>query len=251
MKLFLILLMFCSTLSFAATSDPMGLSDYVVNELHSDGNWYDRRMTNHEVDMFKAVGLILPDGSIKQASGSNSVAATQITKSPQAPVVPVVSPTPFLPKVHQSKRAIKNFHPSTHKIVSKPKPSSRQIAKKTKTKHSKHQQSKGTVQVRPAQFPSNPSRDEIHTMQQHIQSLERKIGKALDLSLSAYAVAEIPQATHGRTSIGGGTAQSKEGGALAIGGSKNFGSNYEYTVKVNLTHAGQTEAVGAGFGWEF
>jgi len=32
---------------------------------------------------------------------------------------------------------------------------------------------------------------------------------------------------------------------------KNFGSQYEYTVKVNLTHAGHTEAVGAGFGWEF
>ncbi len=79
--------------------------------------------------------------------------------------------------------------------------------------------------MRPTNFPSNPTRDEVHRMQQHIQSLERKIGKALDLSLSAYAVAEIPQATHGRTCIGGGTVVSEEVSALAIGASKNFGGH--------------------------
>ena len=104
------------------------------------------------------------------------------------PPKPVVVGTPYLPKEHHSKAAIKNFHPQTHKIVSKPKPTPQQIAKRTKTKHVGHKGSKGTVHVRPTTFPSNPTRDEIHTMQQHIQSLERKIGKAMDLSLSAYVV---------------------------------------------------------------
>lgn len=254
--LLIVLVMFCSLNTMGTSTDPMGLSDYIIKELHSDNKWYERRLTNHEVDLFKVTGVILPDGSINQykdnpESWSQGGANVIRSPKPSAKPVPVVTTKPFLPKKHHKKNAVKDFHPKTHKVVARKKPTHKEVGRRTKTKHVGHSASKGTIQVRPTNFPDNPTRDEIHQMQKQIQSIERRVGKALDLSLSAYAVAEIPQATHGRSSIGAGTARSSEGGAIAAGYSKNFGSQYEYTVKINFTHAGQTDSVGAGLGWEF
>ena len=84
-----------------------------------------------------------------------------------------------------------------------------------------------------------------------IQHLERSVGKALDLSLSAYAVAELPQATEGRSGVSIGLAANGGKNAEAIGFSSNFGKKHEYTIKINLTHSGHEDAVGAGLGWQW
>lgn len=230
-------------------ADPMGLSDYVIRELSSDGKtWQDRRLTNHEVDQFKAVGEILPDGTVLQhkddqrAIGGDSQVAYKPDNS--TPDVAAVATKPPHSKNIKGQNA-------TRKIVSKPLPSKHDIAQTTKTKPSDHASSKGTIHVRPANFPDNPTEQDIIRMQQHIQHIERTVGKALDLSLSAYAVAELPQATQGRSGISVGAASSDGKTAEAIGFSSNFGDSHEYTVKISLSHSGHEEAVGAGFGWQW
>ena len=258
---FITVIAFCTLIlstAYAENSDPMGLSDYVVNEIQSDGKRHDRRLTNHEVDMFRAVGEILPDGSVKQWSdtGTDGFGATNAVTR-----VPLPSPTPpanvaqpthsAYMKKHQDKKAIAHYSPGIHKISKKPKPSHHEIAKKTKTKHPEHKDSKGTIRVRPANFPDNPTHDEIVKMQQHIQHIERTVGKALDLSLTAYAVAELPQATEGRSGVSVGFSGSEGKVGAAVGYSSNFGDKHEYTVKISLSHAGHTDAVGAGFGWQW
>ena len=256
----LIFLTFFSTAVYSDTTDPMGLSDYVVQELHSDGRWHDRRMTNHEVDMFRAVGEILPDGSVLQHANVDSDptigGASQITRKPLPSPVAASNKTPSpkhsaYMKEHKDKKAIAHYSPNIHKIKKKPKPSRHEIAKQTKSKHKEHPQSKGTVEVRPVNFPENPTRDDIVRMQQHIQHIERTVGKALDLSLSAYAVAELPQATEGRSGISVGFSGADGGTGAAVGYSSNFGDKHEYTVKISLSHAGHTDAMGAGFGWQW
>ena len=240
---------------YAESSDPMGLSDYVILELHSDKKWYERWLTNHEVDLFRGVGEILPDGSVKQHLDEDGVVGTNITRQPLPDTTttePVVrSKHSAYMKKHKDKKAIAHFSPDTHKISKNPKPSHHEIAKETKTKHPEHKQSKGTIRVRPSQFPDNPSREDIVRMQRHIQHIERTVGKAMDLSVSAYAVAELPQATEGRSGISVGYAESEGNPGVAVGYSSNFGYKHEYTIKISLSHAGHTDAVGAGFGWQW
>ena len=246
--------------AYAESTDPMGLSDYVVQELHSDGTWHDRRMTNHEVDLFRAVGEILPDGSVLQHANVDADPtigdATQITRKPLPNPVAASNKTPSpkhsaYMKEHKDKKAIAHYSPNIHKIKKKPKPSRHEIAKQTKTKHKDHPKSKGLVEVRPTNFPKNPTHDDIVRMQQHIQHIERTVGKALDLSLSAYAVAELPQATEGRSGISVGVSNAEGKPGAAVGYSSNFGEQHEYTIKISLSHAGHTDAVGAGFGWQW
>lgn len=257
----------------ADVNDPMGLSEYVVSETapkgpadhytgsqhyykDADGNyWHDRRLTNHEAERFQKLGFINADGSV-DTTKSNTV-----HREPLQPVSPTPS-TATAPKQHKSsqvskkqvtsKEGIKHAgYPKHPRIQKKALPTSHQIASKTKTKHAAHPQSKGTVHVRPTNMPKNPSRDDIVRMQQHIQHIERQVAKALDLSLSAYAVAELPQATEGRSSVSFGGASADGETAAAVGYSSNFGAKHEYTVKISLSHAGHEEAVGAGIGYQW
>lgn len=223
-------------LSTNSYADPMGLSNYMVREQTADGStWVDRRLTNHEVAGLRAVGEILPDGSIKQHSDAGYGGGSQLTYTPsQANNKTTVKP--------QSK---------SRKIVKKPLPTKHEIATVTKTKPSGHAQSKGTIHVRPTNFPDNPTEKDIVRMQQHIQHIERTVGKALDLSLSAYAVAELPQATEGRSGVSFGFAANDGKTAEAVGYSSNFGDKHEYTVKISLSHSGHEDAVGGGFGWQW
>jgi len=260
---FIVAIAFCALIlstAYAENGDPMGLSDYVVQELGSDGTWHDRRMTNYEVDMFRAVGEILPDGSVLIHPDSDADPtigdATQITRKPLPSPISASNKAPSpkhsaYMKDHKDKKAIAHYSPDIHKIIKKPKPSHHDIARKTKTKHKDHPQSKGSVEVRPTNFPKNPTRDDIARMQRHIQHIERTVGKALDLSLSAYAVAELPQATEGRSGISVGFSGAEGKAGAAVGYSSNFGDNHEYTIKISLSHAGHTDAVGAGFGWQW
>ena len=254
----------------SASADPMGLTDYVISNLGPDGRtWVERRLTNHEVDLLKGTGQILPDGSVKQQSNDPSWAmgpSSQISKSPIVAPMAVPSPVPqAVPTPKPVPQAVPGRVPSAvptpmpahlapapnRQIVKKPKPNAHQIAKATNTKHPSHPLSKGTIQVRPTNMPANPTGQQIEQMQRHIQHIERSVGRALDLSLSAYAVAELPQATDGRSSLNVGMAAADGRVAEAIGFSSNFGHHNEYTVKISLSHAGHEEAVGAGFGWQW
>lgn len=241
----------------AENKDPMGLSDYVILEFGPDRKYHERRMTNHEVDMFRAVGEILPDGSVKQHNeedggfGVGSHAAYKpLQPTTSSNSAPIPKHSKYM-KEHKDKKAIAHYSPDIHKISKKPKPSHHEIANKTKTKHPEHKESKGTIRVRPTNFPENPSHEDIVRMQRHIQHIERTVGKAMDLSVSAYAVAELPQATEGRSGISVGYAESGGKPGVAVGYSSNFGDKHEYTIKISLSHAGHTDAVGAGFGWQW
>ncbi|MDX2464911.1 MAG: YadA C-terminal domain-containing protein [Porticoccus sp.] len=88
-------------------------------------------------------------------------------------------------------------------------------------------------------------------MQNNIAHIERQVAKALDLSLSAYAVAELPQATEERSSVNVGLASADGKTGAAVGYSNNFGANHEYTIKINMSHAGHQNAGGAGFGYQW
>jgi len=210
-------------------SDPMGLSEYTIVEADSTGsNYHERRMTNHEVDLFRRSGAILPDGSF-------SADTNMLHYRPQA----------------QGSGTTASSSTSPVKLQKKPLPTSQQIAQQTGTKHASHPDSKGTISVRPTNFPDNPTRDDIVRMQQHIQHIERTVGKALDLSLSAYAVAELPQATEGRSGVSIGMAANDGKAAEAVGFSSNFGDKHEYTIKISLSHSGHEDAIGAGFGWQW
>lgn len=242
-----LLVTFWSPCSYA---DPMGLSDYVVYETYSTSTGkqdsgshtaHERRLTNHEVDVYKAAGFINADGSI-------SPKANTLRRDPiiTAPALPNKSS-----KVDKTPGKMKHVPQKIPSIKKKPLPNHKDIAKQTKTKPIDHPESKGTIEVRPTNFPTNPTRDEIVKMQQHIQHIERTVGKALDLSLSAYAVAELPQATEGRSGVSIGFSGSDAGTGAAVGYSSNFGDKHEYTVKISLSHAGHTDAMGAGFGWQW
>jgi len=123
--------------------------------------------------------------------------------------------------------------------------------------------SKGTVTVRPTshphpKLPANATKDDlkaIHEETRHIKQdlahIERKISKALDLSLSAYAVSELPQATEGRSGVSVSMAAANGKTAEAIGFSSNFGDKHEYTVKISVSHSGSQEAAGAGFSYQW
>lgn len=257
-RLAIILCFLIASVTHAQSSDPMGLSDYVILEFGPDRKYHERRMTNHEVDMFRAVGEILPDGSVKyhnKFDDRESGIGNNVEYKPSQPKTspnsnPVPKHSKYM-KAHKDKKAIAHFSPDIHKIQQKQKPSHHAIAKQTNTKHPKHKESKGTIRVRPASMPNNPSHEDIVRMQQHIQHIERTIAKALDLSLSAYAVAELPQATEGRSSVSVGFSNSDGKSGAAVGYSSNFGGKHEYTVKVSLSHAGHTDSVGAGFGWQW
>ena len=284
----------------ANAKDPMGLSNYVIWEpVHASvvnqhtgsqhfakdpttGSTYqERRLTNHEVDMFKKVGFIRPDGSIDPVRASSVHHSTLQPPAPKAPLIPtpkpqatpqaikqaIPTPSPASVQTKQSKHQKTRYlsrkqvvartgiqhsnHPNHRQIQRKPLPTSKQIASKTGTKHVNHPQSNGTVQARPANFPANPSRNDIVRMQKHIQHIERQVAKALDLSLSAYAVAELPQATGGHSGVSVGVSAADGDLGEAIGYSSNFGEKHEYTVKISLSHAGHQNAVGAGFGFQW
>ena len=244
--------LFISLSALAQTADPMGLSDYVVFEVYSPttGKYdehahttHERRLTNHEVDRFVALGFIDKDGAVSPLSNT-------LKREPLPPVQPI-SATQKTSKLNKSKGSLKHVPQKKPTIKKKPLPNHKAIAKQTKTRHRDHPESRGTVEVRPKNFPKNPTRDEIVKMQQHIQHIERTVGKALDLSLSAYAVAELPQATQGRSGISVGFSSSGGQTGAAIGLSSNFGDTHEYTVKTSLSHAGHTDAMGAGFGWQW
>lgn len=79
-------------------------------------------------------------------------------------------------------------------------------------------------------------------MQNNIAHVERLVAKALDLSLSAYAVAELPQATEGHSGISVGLSSADGKIGEAVGYSSNFGDKHEYTIKISLSHAGHQAA---------
>lgn len=235
MKKMLVILMGALFSLSAYANDPMGLSEYTIHEITPDRQSYiERRLTNHEVWLFQQTGVILPDGSLSEET--NMLEKKPLNSKP--PKVDVKEPS--------------TAQASTQPIIKKkPLPTSGQIATQTNTKPASHPESKGTVHVRPTTMPKNPSRDDIVRMQQHIQHIERRVAKALDLSLSAYAVAELPQATEGRSSVSFGAAAADGESAVAAGYSSNFGAKHEYTVKISLSHAGHEEAVGAGIGYQW
>lgn len=213
----------------AATEDPLGLTDYTIWEAYGSGDTYhERRLTNHEVEHLRATGAILPDGSISKES--NMLHHHALAQGAQ-----VTDSTPSSPA----------------KIQQRPLPTSQQVAQQTGTKPVGHPDSNGTIHVRPTQFPDQPSREDILHMQRDIQHIERTVGKALDLSLSAYAVAELPQATNGRSGVSVGMSTADGHVAEAIGYSSNFGQQHEYTIKIGVSHAGSEDAAGAGFSYEW
>jgi len=186
--------MLISLSALAQISDPMGLSDYVVFEQYSpitgqhdsdSHTAHERRLTNHEVDSYRALGFINKDGSI-------SPDANALRKDPIHPIQTLAT-TPKGRKLNKDKGSMKHIPQEKPAIKKKPLPDHNEVAKQTRTKHKDHPESKGTIEVRPTNFPKNPTRDDIVRMQQHIQHIERTVGKALDLSMSAYAVAELPR----------------------------------------------------------
>lgn len=206
-----------------ADSDPWGLSEYVgigvkIQNHHEVGPHHETRLTNRQVEFYRSLGFIDKNGDVT-------------------------------PKGAQA-------------VVRKPLPTPAQVARQTGTVASTHPNSKGTVTVRPTaphpKISANASQAEINQMhkdvammQNNIAHVEKQVAKALDLSLSAYAVAELPQATGGRSSINVGLAASDGKIAEAIGYSKNWGANHEYTIKINLSHAGHQSAGGFGFGYQW
>ncbi len=234
--------------AYAQVADPMGLSDYLIHERNPQnrGQYQERRLTNHEAWQLQQSGAIKSDGSLDEFSNMlRAVPKPRDAVKPQTVKTPPLAakkPTP------SDTKGSKKKHPL---LKRKPKPSSKEIAKQTKTKHKDHPKSKGTVEVRPTTFPENPTRDQIVQMQQHIQHIERTVGKALDLSLSAYAVAELPQATEGRSGLSVGAASAGGRTAEALGFSSNFGDEHQYTIKISLSHAGHQNAVGAGASWQW
>jgi hypothetical protein len=224
-----ILLLFSLPALSQDANDPMGLSNYIMHDFtspnHSTWGW--RRLTNYEVNQFQGSGAILPDGSIDVDSTSIKYDSQSSGPKPQ-------------PTTHASPQ-----------LAKKPLPTSKHIAKQTKTKHVGHPDSKGGIQVRPKQFPASPTKEDIIHMQQDIQHIERTVGKALDLSLSAYAVAELPQATEGRSGVSLGLASADGKTGEAIGFSSNFGDLHEYTIKISISHAGSQEAAGVGASYQW
>ena len=108
------LLLVLSSFAYAESNDPMGLSDYIIRELHSDGNWYDRRLTNHEADMFRVTGFILPDGSVKPiADEGQSHGGIMVGRKPLQQTSPSSANTPnshsAYMKEHKDKKAIAQF----------------------------------------------------------------------------------------------------------------------------------------------
>ena len=281
--LFVLIGMLFSLSVYADAKDPMGLSEYVISEAApvgsashytgsqsfykgADGSyWHDRRLTNHEAEVFQQLGFINPDGSMNTAQdsevridplqpvGSQAVSAqTNVTPTSATPAPKQHKSSQVNKKQMNTKDGIKHAgYPKHPRIKKKALPTSHEIASKTKTKHASHPKSNGTAHVRPTNMPKNPSRDDIVRMQQHIQHIERQVAKALDLSLSAYAVAELPQATEGRSSVSFGGASADGETAAAVGYSSNFGAKHEYTVKISLSHAGHEEAMGAGIGYQW
>ncbi len=270
--LFVVMVILFSLSVHADVKDPMGLSEYVILEpghydphagsysgnttIRQDANgqyWHERRLTNHEVEIFEKTGFINSDGSI-DTSKTDQLFLKPIQPVTQQAIKPTDNKQMKSHNQASQKQAVKQTpvkHSAHSRISKKPLPTSHQIASKTKTKHASHPKSKGTVHVRPTNMPKNPSRDDIVRMQQHIQHIERQVAKALDLSLSAYAVAELPQATEGRSSVSFGAAAADGESAVAAGYSSNFGAKHEYTVKISLSHAGHEEAVGAGIGYQW
>ena len=244
--------MLISLSASAQTADPMGLSQYVVRENYSPSTGMTdsdshavqfRRLTNHEVGLFRQTGFINKDGSVSPDANALKRDPLPTTKPPAA--------TQKGSKQNKGKGSLKHVPQDKPVIQKKPLPDHKDVATQTKTKHKDHPQSKGNIEVRPTNFPENPTRDEIVQMQQHIQHIERTVGKALDLSLSAYAVAELPQATQGRSGLSVGTASAGGETAEALGFSSNFGDDHQYTIKISLSHAGHQDAVGAGASWQW
>ncbi len=269
MKILLTLLLttFISLPAVAQISDPMGLSDYTVweptgHQLQNGLYHENRRLTNHEAEILRKTGVIDQDGKV--SSDSNMIhydpaAKVQVKTSKmekgksagQKQVSSSDQPDQGQKKVNSPGHPTHDMATTHYKVEKKPLPSHKEIAKQTKTKHKDHPASYGTVEVRPTNFPENPTRDEIVQMQQDIQHIERQVGRAFGLSLSAYAVAELPQATEGRSglSVGGATVGGKS--AEAIGYSSNFGKQHQYTIKLSLSHAGHANVVGGGFNWQW
>lgn len=250
LKLLLILSILVISWPSYTYADPMGLSEYVMYETYSTSTnkqdsdshtWHERRLTNSEVEAFKAAGFINADGSI--SPNANALHREPIKSTAAVPIKGN--------KSNKTPQIMKHVPQKIPSIKKKPLPSHNDIARQTKTKPVGHPESKGTIEVRPTHFPANPTRDDIVRMQQHIQHIERSVGKALDLSLSAYAVAELPLTTEGRSGISVGFSGSEGKTGIAVGYSSNFGDKHEYTVKISLSHAGHSDAMGAGIGWQW
>lgn len=155
-------------------------------------------------------------------------AITSQTASPSSTATPTATPTPTqMPAANVAK------------------------GRTQKTKPASRKRAKGTVTARPTTMPADPSREEIIHMQHDIQHIERTVGKALDLSLSAYAVAELPQATEGRSGVSLGLSSANGKVGEALGYSANFGDEHEYTIKISVSHAGEENAAGVGIGYQW
>ena len=256
----------------ADVADPLGLSEYMYihdpsvgcgPSMNCDAQAGTHRLTNLEADRYRQLGFILPNGDV----------APQVTGFAHMPL-----PLPTASK-HDGK-SVTNNHPDVAsananpdaqatpvrradqgtslttghgraRLSHRPLPTTTQIANQTGTLPTGHPDSQGTIQVRPTNMPDNPTHEQIMHMKHDIKHIENTVGKALNLSLSAYAVAELPQATNGRSSFSMGVAANDGKTAEAVGYSTNFGQKLEYTIKVSVSHSGSENAGGAGFSYQW
>lgn len=227
-KLFLLWVSSFFALSLFGAGHPMDLSNYVEQGASPGGSfkYVERRLTMHEVGILKRVGAIKSDGSVIKSAGN-------IIYRPL-----VISPT-LTPQVNP--QAVPGVTPQISPQAT-PQSTPTQVTSNT---------SKGTVTARPTNMPVNPTKNEIIHMQQDIQHIERKVSRALELSLSAYAVAELPQATEGRSSLSLGMAGADGESGEALGYSSNFGHKHEYTINVSVSHSGLENSAGAGFSYQW
>jgi hypothetical protein len=211
-------------LSFSSFGDdPAGLTKYVFTQFKASPNapFTEQRLTNHQVEYYRSIHAINVDGTVNPKPQ-----AVKIEIRPIAP--PVIQPN-----------------------IGSPPP----VTGQSPTP-------KGTVTARPTaghpKLPANPTQDQVNLwhkdvlhMQQDISHIEKQVAQALDLSLSAYAVAELPQATEGRSGVSIGMASAGGKVGEAVGFSSNFGDEHEYTIKISVSHAGEENAAGFGASYQW
>lgn len=240
-RLFLVVILSGFSLSLFGAGHPMDLSSYIERTVAPGGSYkvIERRLTMHEVGTLKSNGTIKANGKIISNASNIIYRPLVISPTMMSQKTPLATPQAIPQKTPQ-----KMLQKTPQKI-------SQATPQSTPTVQVTNATTKGTVTARPTNMPVNPSKAEIIHMQQDIQHIERKVSRALELSLTAYAVAELPQATEGRSSLSLGMAAADGENGEALGYSSNFGHKHEYTINVSVSHSGLENSAGAGFSYQW
>ncbi len=282
MKKLAIALLTVLPLAAAASTDPNAFSGYVLVNANGGIKNY---QTNADVAQWQQLGVIHADGSIDPVLG-RIPGGDQMVKMPVTQLQPQPQPQRQPNQVpHQVPQAVPQAMPQlTPQLVAQPSLQQApnqvpqqvpQLIPQAVPQRAPQLASQPSVQKVPQQVPQQVpqvvpqatpqlqpqwsaqqqayavSPDEVQQMQHDIAHNRRQADRALDLSLSALAVAELPQATDGRSGLGLGL--SSAGGQIgeALGFSSNFGQQNEYTIKLSVSHSGSETAAGVGASYQW